>query len=89
VYVFDGKPPELKMGELAARREKAANAKVKLAEAQKSGDAEQILKATKGPVRVSNEQNEQTKHLLRLMGVPVVEAPSEAEATCAALCAAG
>jgi len=89
VYVFDGKPPELKLGELAARREKAANAKVKLAEALKDGDAEQILKATKGTVRVSKEQNEQTKHLLRLMGVPVVEAPSEAEATCAALCAAG
>merc|ERR1719253_2279883 len=48
VYVFDGKPPELKLGELAARREKAANAKEKLAEAQKSGDSEAILKATKG-----------------------------------------
>merc|ERR1719253_2279882 len=72
VYVFDGKPPELKLGELAARREKAANAKEKLAEAQKSGDSEAILKATKGTVRVSKEQNEQTKHLLRLMGVPFV-----------------
>merc|ERR1719203_1346877 len=39
--------------------------------------------------RVTKEQNEETKTLLRLMGVPVVEAPSEAEATCAALCRDG
>ena len=34
-------------------------------------------------------QNEDAKKLLRLMGVPVVEAATEAEAQCAALCKAG
>lgn len=86
VYVFDGKPPELKLGELAMRREKRKDAEEKLAVAVETGDQVQILKSTKMTTRVTKEQNEQVKTLLRLMGVPVVEAPSEAEATCAALC---
>merc|ERR1711870_195094 len=42
-----------------------------------------------GTVKVTKEQNEEVKTLLRLMGLPVVDAPSEAEATCAALCRDG
>lgn len=89
VYVFDGKPPELKLGELEARRAKRDEAKANLQSAMESGDQAQVLAATKGTVRVTKEQNEQTKELLKLMGIPVVNAPSEAEATCAALCRDG
>jgi len=89
VYVFDGRPPELKLQELNARRQKRDEATANLQAAKEAGDEEQILKSAKGTVRVTKEQNEETKRLLKLMGLPVVEAPSEAEATCAALCRDG
>lgn len=71
------------------RRARRAEATEKLNEAIEAGNQEEILKSTKMTSYVTREQNEQTKMLLRLMGVPVVEAPSEAEATCAALCRDG
>ena len=39
--------------------------------------------------QVTTEHNEDCKKLLRLMGVPVIDAPSEAEAQCAAMAKAG
>jgi hypothetical protein len=39
--------------------------------------------------QVTGEHNEDCKRLLRLMGVPIVDAPSEAEAQCAAMAKEG
>ncbi|MQL72930.1 hypothetical protein Taro_005256 [Colocasia esculenta] len=96
VYVFDGQPPDLKKQELAKRHctcvcrfSKRADATEDLTTALEDGDKEGIEKYSKRTVKVTRQHNEDCKRLLRLMGVPVVEAPSEAEAECAALCKNG
>ncbi|EPS63593.1 hypothetical protein M569_11187, partial [Genlisea aurea] len=88
-YVFDGKPPELKKQELSKRLSRRAEATEDLTDALETGVKEDIEKFSKRTVKVTKQHNEDCKKLLRLMGVPVIEAPSEAEAECAALCKAG
>lgn len=83
VYVFDGKPPVLKSGELEKRRERRAEAQAELKEAEEKENQEDINKFTRRLVSVTKEHNAEVKQLLKLMGVPVVEAPGEAEASCA------
>lgn len=89
VYVFDGKPPTMKGGELAKRHARAEQAQNDLAKAKESGNQEDIEKFSKRTVRATKQQSLDCKKLLQLMGVPVLDAPCEAESTCAKLCAAG
>jgi flap endonuclease-1 len=89
VYVFDGKPPQMKSGELAKRSAKRDEAQKSLEEAKETGDAEEEAKFTRRLVKATPEHSQECKKLLELMGIPFIQAPCEAEAQCAALCKAG
>ncbi|KAL5323049.1 hypothetical protein ACEPPN_007577 [Leptodophora sp. 'Broadleaf-Isolate-01'] len=89
VYVFDGAPPKLKSGELAKRFQRKAEATEGLEEAKETGTAEEVEKFSRRTVRVTREHNAECQRLLKLMGVPYIIAPTEAEAQCAVLARAG
>ncbi|XP_029666544.1 flap endonuclease 1 [Formica exsecta] len=89
VYVFDGKPPNLKSGELAKRAERRDEAQKLLQAAEEDGNVEAIDKFSRRLVKVTKNHTEEAKQLLQLMGIPYIDAPCEAEAQCAALVKAG
>ncbi|KAJ7284853.1 flap endonuclease-1 [Mycena rebaudengoi] len=88
-YVFDGKPPEMKKGVLSKRYEKREEAKEEGEEAKEVGTVEDMDKFSRRTVKVTREHNEECRRLLKLMGIPVIVAPSEAEAQCAELARGG
>ncbi|KAK7033898.1 Elongation of fatty acids protein 2 [Paramarasmius palmivorus] len=88
-YVFDGKPPELKKGVLSKRFARREEAKEEGEEAKEVGTAEDVDRFSRRTVKVTKQHNEECVRLLKLMGIPVIIAPSEAEAQCAELARGG
>ncbi len=83
VYVFDGKPPELKAREIAERLSIRESAARKYEEALAKGDLEAARRYAQMSSRLTTEMVEDAKRLLNAMGIPWVQAPSEGEAQAA------
>ncbi|KAF5427900.1 flap endonuclease-1 [Candidatus Methanophagaceae archaeon] len=80
VFVFDGKPPELKAKVIKARTERREAARKKWEEAEVP---EEALKYAKASTRIDVTIVEESKQLLTYMGIPHVQALSEGEAQAA------
>jgi flap endonuclease-1 len=80
VYIFDGKPPELKAREIEKRKAIKEEASKKYEEAIKAGDLEAARRYAAMASKLTDSMVEDAKRLLSTMGIPWVQAPAEGEA---------
>ncbi|MBI2651765.1 flap endonuclease-1 [Candidatus Woesearchaeota archaeon] len=83
VFVFDGIAPELKQKTAEKRKALKLEAEKKFIEAKEQGNIEDMKKYASRTSRLSKDMVEDSKKLVSLLGLPVVQAPSEGEAQAA------
>jgi flap endonuclease-1 len=86
IYVFDGKPPELKRKTHEKRKEGRDIAEEKYYEAKQLEDLGAMKRYQSQLTRLNDEMIKESKELLEAMGIAVVQAPGEGEAEAAYLC---
>ena len=79
-FVFDGEPPKLKHLTLEKRKEIKQEAQRMLEKAREKADEELMKKYAARTSRLTDEMIDEAKKLIEAFGLPVIEAPSEAEA---------
>jgi len=89
VFVFDGEPPALKLPEIEKRRAIRDRAEKEFAEALRRKDMQTAFSKAVMTGRLTKEMISDAKQLLSLLGIPYVQAPSEAEAQAAHMAAQG
>ncbi len=88
-FVFDGKPNEMKAGTIEDRIARREKAMVEYQEALREGDMKKAYSKAQQTSRMTPEILESSKQLLGLMGIPIVQAPSDGEAQGAYMCMKG
>lgn len=85
VYVFDGKPPELKREELERRRVRKEKAAEMMVKAYREGEVREAAKYAVQAIHLTDSMVKDVKRLLEAMGIPYVQAIGEGEAQAAYL----
>lgn len=80
VYVFDGKPPQLKTREQEKRHLAKLDAERKYKIAVEKQDVDEMKKYASRTSRLTTEMVEEAKELIKAFGLPIVQGPSEGEA---------
>src|SRR3989344_5689349 len=86
---FDGKPPILKVHEKEQREHRKQLAEGRLEKAKEEGDEESMLKYSKQTSRLTFEMSNEAKELIKAMGLPVIQSPSESDAQISFMCERG
>lgn len=89
IFVFDGPPHQLKREELERREKLRSRALEEYKSALAAGDLEKALSKAVVAIKVDQWIIESSKKLVMLMGFPVVDAPSDAEAQAAFIVSRG
>jgi len=79
-FVFDGEPPDLKLTTLEKRKEIKIEAEKRFEKAKEKEDLELMKKYAARTSRLTDEMIDEAKKLVEAFGLPVIDAPSEAEA---------
>lgn len=83
VFVFDGKAPVLKQGEQARRLAVKKDAEKEYEKAVEKGDVAAMRKFAARSIYLDASMIDDAKKLISVLGLPVVQAPSEGEAQAA------
>jgi flap endonuclease-1 len=89
VWVFDGIPPDFKQETIKQRRSVREQARERWQEALERGAVEEAAKHARASSRIDRDVIATSKHLISLLGMPSVNAPSEGEAQAAYMVSRG
>jgi flap endonuclease-1 len=89
VYVFDGRPPDLKSVEIERRTVQRRQASEQYTRALQAGDLVSARKFAEASTSLRRDMVQEAKLLLEAMGIPWIDAPSEGEAQAAILASEG
>lgn len=85
IFVFDGPPNPFKLAEIQRRRALREEATKKMEEAQDAQEEGDIVKFAQASSKLNSDMIEESKNLLRAIGIPIIDAGQDGEAQAAYL----